>query len=175
MGDSNVSSIAIISREYYPIYQLEVCIMTTTLMETAVPSEEDTALAKAASQVLAQAGDKPLRVQVAAAGREITSFDLPPLVARLLTDILNETAAGRAVTLLPFPEEITTQQAAQLLNVSRPFVVGMIERGELPARMVGNQRRLLLKDVLAYREENRAKRRETLRELTELDQELGLF
>ena len=148
--------------------------MTTTLMEMAVPSEEDAALAKAASQVLAQAGDKPLRVQVAA-GREITSFDLPPLVARLLTDILNETAAGRAVTLLPFPEEIITQQAAQLLNVSRPFVVGMIEKGELPARMVGNQRRLPLKDVLAYREENSAKRRETLRELTELDQELGLF
>jgi excisionase family DNA binding protein len=100
---------------------------------------------------------------------------LPPVVARLLVDILRETAAGHAVTLLPFQEEITTQQAADLLNVSRPYLVGMIAKGELPARMVGNQRRLPLKEVLAYRAENRAKRAETLKELVALDQELGLF
>jgi excisionase family DNA binding protein len=61
------------------------------------------------------------------------------------------------------------------LNVSRPYVVGLIENGTLPARMVGNQRRLPLRDVLTYSEETRAKRREKLRELIELDQELGLF
>jgi excisionase family DNA binding protein len=79
------------------------------------------------------------------------------------------------VTLVPLEAEITTQQAAELLNVSRPFVVGMIDKGTLPARMVGNQRRLPLKDVLAYKAENRAKRRETLRDLAALDQKLGLF
>jgi excisionase family DNA binding protein len=149
--------------------------MTFMLTEPTVPSIEDAALAKEATNVLAHSGDAPLRVQVAAAGREVTTFDLPPVVARLLMDILEQTAAGHAVTLVPFLEEITTQQAADLLNVSRPFLVGMIEDGKLPARMVGNQRRLPLKDVLAYRADNRAKRRETLRELTELDQELGLF
>jgi len=149
--------------------------MTTTLTEEALPSDRDAALAKTASQALAHAGDKPLRVQVAAAGREVTTVDLPPVVARLLMDILKETAAGHAVTLLPFQEEITTQQAAELLNVSRPYVVGMIDKGELPARMVGNQRRLPLKDVLAYRDENRAKRLETLKELVAHDQKLGLF
>ena len=77
--------------------------------------------------------------------------------------------------LVPLESEITTQQAAELLNVSRPFVVGMIDKGTLPARMVGNQRRLPLKDVLAYKAENRAKRRETLRELAAHDQKLGLF
>jgi excisionase family DNA binding protein len=151
-----------------------ILYMTVTLTEEALPSNQDAALARAASQALADAGDKPLRVQVAAAGREVTTVDLPPVVARLLMDILKETAAGNAVTLVPFREEITTQQAADLLNVSRPYLVGMIDKGELPARLVGNQRRLPLKDVLAYRAENRAKRLETLRRLTELDQELGL-
>jgi excisionase family DNA binding protein len=149
--------------------------MTIILTDLALPSDQDAALAKAASQALAQTDDVALQVQIAAAGHEVTSFDLPPVVARLLMDILRETAAGHAVTLLPFQEEITTQQAAGLLNVSRPYVVGMIDKGELPARMVGNQRRLPLKDVLAYRAENRAKRREALNELVALDQELGLF
>jgi excisionase family DNA binding protein len=152
--------------------QLPMTIIPTDL---ALPSDQDAALAKAASQALAQAGDTALRVQVTGAGGEITTFDLPPVVARLLGDILKETAAGHAVMLLPFREEITTQQAAELLNVSRPYVVSMIERGQLPARMVGNQRRLPLKDVLAYRAENRAKRRATLDKLAALDQELGLF
>ena len=70
--------------------------------------------------------------------------------------------------------DVTPQQAAALLNVSRPFVVGLIEKGLLPARMVGSQHRLPLKDVLAYKEENRAKRRKALAELVALDQGLGI-
>jgi excisionase family DNA binding protein len=149
--------------------------MTITLTESALPSDRDAALAKTASHALAHASDTALRVQVAAVGREVTSFDLPPVVARLLVDILKQTAAGHAVTLVPFQQEITTRQAAELLNVSRAYVVGMIDKGELPARMVGDQHRLPLKGVLAYRAEKLAKRRETLRQLTALDQELGLF
>jgi excisionase family DNA binding protein len=60
------------------------------------------------------------------------------------------------------------------LHVSRPYVVGLVDKGQLPARNVGKQRRLLLKDVLAYKRDNEAKRRETLHELAALDQELGL-
>jgi excisionase family DNA binding protein len=103
-----------------------------------------------------------------------TLLDLPPVVTRLLMDILDETAAGRAVSLVPLEPEITTQQAADLLNVSRPYVVGLIEKGTLPARMVGNHRRLPLQDVLAYKADSRAKRRQALHELAAYDQELGL-
>jgi excisionase family DNA binding protein len=149
--------------------------MPYTPSEPAIPSDQDAVWARELSRALEQhdAGPKVLRVQIAA-GQEVTTLDLPPVVARLLMNILKETAAGHAVTLVPFEAEITTQQAAALLNVSRPYVVGMIDKGTLPARMVGNQRRLPLKDVLAYKDDNRAKRRQTLRELAALDQELGL-
>ena len=113
----------------------------------------------------------PLRVQV----DDSTVLDLPPLVSRLLMDILEQTAAGHAVTVIPVEAEVTTQQAAELLNVSRPFVVGLIGKGLIASRMVGNQHRLPLKDVLAYKADNRAKRRETLREMAAIDQELGLL
>ncbi len=150
--------------------------MPYTHSEPTVPSDQDAARAGEVRRALEQhdADHKALRVQIAGAGQEVTTLDLPPVVGRLLMDILKETADGHAVTLVSLETEITTQQAAELLNVSRPYVVGMIDEGTLPARMVGNQRRLPLKDVLAYKLDNRAKRRQTLRELTALDQELGL-
>jgi excisionase family DNA binding protein len=148
--------------------------MTYTSSGPIVPSDQDAVLAREVSRALESAGGTALRVQVTEAGREVATFDLPPSVARLLVDILKETAAGHAVSVVPLEAEITTQQAAELLNVSRPYVVGMIEKGTLPARMVGNQRRLPLKDMLAYKADNRAKRLKTLEELAALDQELGL-
>lgn len=104
----------------------------------------------------------------------MTELDLPPVITRILVDALKETAAGNAVSLVSVETEVTTREAAILLNVSRPHVIGMIDKGLLPARMVGNQRRLPLKDVLAYKSENRAKRRAVLAELIAYDQELGL-
>jgi excisionase family DNA binding protein len=144
-------------------------------IEPTVPSKQEVAGAQEARRVIDKhrAGRKTLRVQITA-GQKGETLDLPPVVARLLMNILQETAAGRAVTLVPLEPEITTQQAAELLNVSRPYVVGLIDKGELSARMVGSHRRLLLQDVLAYKADNRAKRRQTLRELAEHDQELGL-
>jgi excisionase family DNA binding protein len=150
--------------------------MSRTRTEPTLPSDQETSLARDVSRALEehQAEQKPMRVQVAEAGREVTTLDLPAMAARLLIDILKEMAAGNAVTLVPIEAEITTQQAADLLNVSRPFLVGLVEKGVLPARMVGNQRRLPLQDVLAYKADTRAKRRAALADLTALDQELGL-
>jgi excisionase family DNA binding protein len=160
-------------RSYQFLSALEMIIMRTDT-ELTLPSEQDALLAQQTSRALIahDAEGTGLRVQVMDAGREL--HDLPAPAVRLLMEILKELGEGRAVTIVPVDAEITTQQAADLLNVSRPYLVGMIEKGTLPARMVGNQRRLPLKDVLAYKTENRAKRREALRELAALDQELGL-
>jgi excisionase family DNA binding protein len=76
-----------------------------------------------------------------------------------LVEALKETAAGNAVSLVAVESEVTTREAAALLNVSRPSLIGMIDKGLLPARMVGNQRRLPLEEVLAYKAANRAERR----------------
>lgn len=150
--------------------------MSRTRTEPTVPTDQEALLAREASKALEahDAAAKGVRLQVAEAGREITTLDLPPAAARLLLQMLKEMGAGNAVTLVPIEAEISTQQAADLLNVSRPHVVTLIDKGLLPTRMVGNQRRLPLKHVLAYKAENRAKRLDALAELSALDQELGL-
>jgi excisionase family DNA binding protein len=70
--------------------------------------------------------------------------------------------------------KITTQQAAEILSVSQTYLLGLIDKGELAVRMIGPRRRMLLADVLVYRAETKAKRREALREMAAIDQELGL-
>jgi excisionase family DNA binding protein len=88
---------------------------------------------------------------------------------------LKEMGDGKALTLVADDAEITTNQAADLLHVSRPYVVGLVEKGELPARLVGKQRRLPLKAVLAFKKDTQAKRLKTLGELVAHDQKLGLL
>ena len=145
--------------------------------DPTIPSDQDTLLARTLSRVLEQrgGGDEGVRIQVGKTGADVTTLELPTAATKLLMQLLEEMGNGRAVTVVPTEAEITTQQAADLLNVSRPYLVGMIDKGELPARMVGNQRRLPLADVLAYKTANRAKRLEALREMTAIDQELGLL
>ncbi len=149
--------------------------MPRTRTEPTIPSDDEALAAREAIRILdAQADGDGLRVQMLAAGREVATLDLPPAAARLLKEMLQEMAAGRAVTVVPIETEITTQQAADLLHVSRPYVVGLIEKGILPARMVGNQRRLALQDVLTHKADSKTKAREALREMAAIDQELGL-
>jgi excisionase family DNA binding protein len=147
--------------------------MTRRHIDPILPSAGDAALAKAAHAVL-EGEESGLSFQIRAAGRNVEPIDLPYVVTRLLVDILKQTAAGNAVTLVPVSAEVTTSQAADLLNVSRPFLIGLVENGTLPARRVGTHRRLPLRDVLAYKAENFARRSKALDELVALDQALGL-
>ncbi len=116
-------------------------------------------MARKASEALEapDAASQGLRVQIPGAGGKTRTLDLPAAAATLLREMLKEMGAGNAVALVPVESEITTQEAADLLNVSRPYVVGLIDKGVLPARMVGNQRRLPLKHVLVYKAEKHAK------------------
>lgn len=84
-------------------------------------------------------------------------------------------ARGHTVQVMAIDEEITTQQAAEVLGVSRPYLIRLLERGEIPYQKVGSHRRVRLAEVLAYKQRRDAERRRALQELTRMSQQLGLY
>jgi excisionase family DNA binding protein len=128
-----------------------VISMTSDLFSShySAPSKKDSQLAKTTSTLLARRGKGEVKLKVAGQGEAIP---LPPSVVELLQYILNETAQGNPVTLLSLESELTTQQAADILNVSRPYFVKLLNEKKLPYRKVGSHRRVLLKDVLVYKQ-----------------------
>ncbi|MEU5994835.1 helix-turn-helix domain-containing protein [Spirillospora sp. NPDC047418] len=99
---------------------------------------------------------------------------LPREAVSLLAYILTQAAAGRGVSVMPSHAELTTQQAADLLNVSRPYLIGLLEGGTIPFKRVGRHRRVRYDDLMAYKRESEAQSRAAVDELTELGQELGI-
>jgi len=102
-------------------------------------------------------------------------IELPASVHRLLATMVHELARGNAVTIAPVHAELTTQQAADLLNMSRPFLVNLLESGTIPFHRVGTHRRVRLQDVMAYRHPRSQERRTILAEMAREAQELGLY
>lgn len=92
----------------------------------------------------------------------------------LLVKILEEMSKGNGIMVMPIHAELTTQQAADFLNVSRPFLIGLLEKGELPFRTVGRHRRVRLEDMMKYKKLNDEKRMAALDELVAQAQELNL-
>ena len=99
---------------------------------------------------------------------------LPPEAVKVLMRTLEFLSHGKSVELIEVNDELSTQEAAELLNVSRPFVVKLIDEGALPARMVGSHRRVLRGDVLKYQATQNKSRKAALDEMTRLNQEMGL-
>ena len=98
---------------------------------------------------------------------------VPRAAYRLFLEVLAQLSNGNAVTIVPVHAELTTQQAAELLNVSRPFLVQLLEKAVIPYRKVGTHRRILAEDVLAYKRKDDERRRAIARELTELADGMG--
>jgi excisionase family DNA binding protein len=141
------------------------------------PSDEEIRLAEEASRrllLLLRDRDR-LTIRVTVGDGPDESLVLPASVVRLLSEILAQMARGNAVTVVPVPSELTIYQAADLLNVSRPYVVGLLDRGEIPYREEGSDRRITLRDLVDYKRRDYAERRKILDEIAQLSQEMGLY
>jgi excisionase family DNA binding protein len=139
------------------------------------PTKADADLARVSGERLLPLAQRklPLTVGVCDAGQEET-IELPAGAVKLLQAILEEMGAGHAVTIMPRNAELTTQQAANFLNVSRPFLIQLLEQGKLLHRLVGKHRRVRFEDVLRFKEKDDAERRQIRDQLVAEAQELNM-
>jgi excisionase family DNA binding protein len=107
-------------------------------------------------------------------GRDGTSKDLPEPLYRLLLTVVDQLSRGNGVTIVPLNREMTTADAATILNVSRPHVVKLLDAGEIPFHKVGTHRRIALADVLAYKDKREGEFEAAMRDLHEISSEMGL-
>lgn len=136
-----------------------------------VPTEADKSKAADCLRLIAADESGGIRLKLEVPGQTATAIELPAALVTLLRSILTEFVRGNAVTALPVTAELTTRQAADLLNVSRPYLIGLLEQGRIPFRRVGTHRRVNLADLMKYKTEGAARRSVILDELVELGQE----
>ena len=117
---------------------------------------------------------QPLSLRLQREGQSDEAVMIPPTAFRLLKEVLTQMAQGKPVAIVGLDEELTTQQAADLLNVSRPFLVEQLEKNRIPFRKVGTHRRVLFRDVMEFKATMDRNRLSALEELSALDQQLGL-
>ena len=139
--------------------------------DVTIPSPLEAQLARESSRLLSAVQLKEGSINVALEG---VGVKIPLAAARVLLKALAEIGRGHAVTTVSLDEELSTQEAADLLNVSRPFVTKLLNQKLIPGRKVGTHHRLLARDVLAFKRSSQAESSAALDELTAQAQELGM-
>ena len=149
--------------------------MTTLLdmPDTVSPDDVDHKQVTESSRQLAHllSGRRKKSLRVSIDGEDC---EIPLAALRMLKDLLVQLSLGNSVTLMPIHAQLTTQEAADLLSVSRPYLVKLLEAGEIPHHTVGTHRRVLLKDLMEYHRRSDQERLKALEELAAEAQELGL-
>lgn len=105
-------------------------------------------------------------------GQEI---EVPSVIYFALIEVVKTLNNGDSVTLIPMDKELTTQQAADILNVSRPYFIKLLENGTIKFRKTGTHRKVLMQDLIEYRNKRAENRHASIEEMSELSQELGLY
>jgi excisionase family DNA binding protein len=140
-----------------------------------MPTEADSSVAKETSRLLASRLKKgaPMQLRILDDGAQAT-VKLPAPAVGLLLRILEEMARGNAVTIIPVHAELTTQEAADMLNLSRPTLIDLLEAGKIEYRRVGTHRRVKFEALMKYKRQADEARRAALTALAAYDQELGI-
>ena len=146
-------------------------------LETALPVEREVAAAVESQRALAaflSTQFETQRIQIFDAKNEAHQVELPTSALRLLVDILSELAEGNAVKVVPIHAELTTQEAADMLNVSRPHLVKLLESGALAFHKTGKHRRIRFADLMAFKTEQDRASAQAMEALAKQAQELQL-
>jgi excisionase family DNA binding protein len=141
-----------------------------------IPSEDDAELSKESGRILAtHLGANVHQIKVVGSDGLEYEAAIPAAAYRSLIDVLAQMAQGNSVSLVPIHAELTTQEAADLLNVSRPYLIKKIEAGELPHHKVGRHRRIHFNDLMIYKERIDREAAAAFDEMVALSQELGFY
>ena len=145
-------------------------------MPPALPSQADAVLAKETSRKLAShiRDSDPIELKIPDLPSSEGTLRLPVSAVRLLVRILEEMARGNAVTLIPVHAELTTQEAAEMLNISRPSLIQLLDEGKIDYRRVGTHRRVRFEGLMKYKRGAEAARKAALDELAAYDQEIEI-
>jgi len=154
--------------------------VTIRALEPVRPAEADISAAVEAlphvrDYLARHPGGGVVRLRVDDDHDEEEALTVPRGAVELLARILAHMANGQGVSVVPANAELTTQQAADLLNVSRPFLIGLLKAGEIEFRLVGKHRRIRAESLLNYMRTDDQRRRQSADELTALNQEMGLL
>ena len=150
--------------------------MSHAAIAPMIPSEAESVLAKKTSRVLASRlrDADPMQLRISDDPSPEGAVKLPASAVRLLVRILEEMALGNAVTILPVRAELTTQEAADMLNISRPSLIRLLDEGKIEYRRVGTHRRVRFEALMEYKRRADAAHRSALAELAAYDQEIGI-
>ncbi len=151
--------------------------MNAPVIPQSLPSEEDIVLARESGRALSAmvlTKEATQQIDIRDDKGSVRTVRIPTSALRLLLDVLTEIGQGNAVSIIPIHAELTTQEAADVLNVSRPFLVQLLEKGQMPFHKIGTHRRVRYQDVIDYKNRIDTERRKALGDLAAEAQELGL-
>jgi excisionase family DNA binding protein len=137
-------------------------------------TETEAAIARKAAERLLGVAKANQDVTLHVEGASHIAIPLPAKAVQFMLTVLTAMAEGQAISVIPHEAELSTKQAADFLNVSRPYICKLIDEGKLPARMVNRHRRVKFADLVAFETASRTERREALAEMAREARELGL-
>lgn len=141
-----------------------------TPLESVTAQEKEAASIKQLKNILELEGSQAKLV-----GANGEAISIPESVYRVLRQVVQAMALGKAISIVTQEEELTTQQAADFLNVSRPYLIKLLEQGDISYILVGKHRRVRFEDLKKYKEQRNSKRSQLLQQLIEISEEAGLY